>query len=143
MNTTMQRSERGRFVAKLRPTSTSTSPPSAEAREKSATAKLDAFLTDRRNKVGADRRRHRKWIKSAKKLLERRKMWFPSQIDLEKVRVVLQVIGLGGRKFLRLVGTDRKSRLTDLQYSRIREFRKEVKELLRKLLIYLKILYLA
>ena len=134
MNTTMQRSERGRFVAKLRPTSTS--PPSAEAREKSATAKLDAFLTDRRNKVGAESRRHRKWLKSAKKLLDRRKMWFPSQIDLEKVKVILQTVGLGGRKFLRSVGTDKKCRLTDLQYSQIREFRKEVKELLRKLLVY-------
>ena len=135
MKYTMQRSERGRFVAKLRPTSTSTSPPSAEAKEKSATAKLDAFLTDRRNKVGADRRRHRKWVKSARKLLDRRKMWFPSQIDLEKVKVILQTVGLGGRNFLRSVGTDKKCRLTDLQYSQIREFRKEVKELLRKLLV--------
>ena len=110
---------RRRHVAKWTPNPQSTTDNNDRRRSETFVKTLN---TDR-DVVG---RRHRKWLKSAIKLLDRRKMWFPTRLDLEKVRRVIEISGFEGQ--FRSVGTDsvQDTLLTDAENRELAEFSRDL-----------------
>ena len=116
---TTSRASRRRHVAKWTPNPQSTT----DSNDRRWSDTLAKTLNTDRDVVG---RRHRKWLKSARKLLDRRKMWFPTRLDLEKVRRVIEISGFKGQ--FRSVGTDsvQDALLTDAEKRELAGFSKDL-----------------